>query len=134
MEHVPRVFTALQQARDSVKAVQEAYDQGPYVGVADQALKGLAALEPADADAVAVAIVDIVNAPFGKRSYRVFVDPSQDGAEETFLVGDRMRREMFQNIGLKDLLGPIRQSLKRHHGARHALLAPGSANSIGVLR
>jgi hypothetical protein len=108
MEHVPRVFTALQQARDSVKAVQEAYDQGPYVGVADQALKGLAALEPADADAdaVAVAIADIVNAPFGKRPYRVFVDPSRDGAEEAFRVGDRMRREMFQNIGLKDLLAP----------------------------
>jgi NAD(P)-dependent dehydrogenase (short-subunit alcohol dehydrogenase family) len=90
------------------KAVQAAYEEGPYAGVADQALKGLAALEPADADAgaVAVAIADIVNAPFGKRPYRVFIDPSQDGAEEVFRVGDRMRREMFQNIGLMDLLSP----------------------------
>lgn len=90
------------------KALQVEYETGPYAGVADQALKGLAALEPADADAgaVAIALADIVNMPFGKRPYRVFVDPSQDGAEEVFRIGDRMRREMFQNIGLKDLLTP----------------------------
>jgi NAD(P)-dependent dehydrogenase (short-subunit alcohol dehydrogenase family) len=90
------------------KATQAEYDNGPYAGAADQALKRLAALEPEDADAgaVAVAITDIVNAPFGKRPYRVYVDPSQDGAEEVFRVGDRVRREMFQNIGLKDLLTP----------------------------
>ncbi|MBP0583049.1 SDR family oxidoreductase [Labrys sp. LIt4] len=90
------------------KGVADAYAQGPYAGVADKALQGLAALEPADADAgaVATAIADIVNAPFGKRPYRVFIDPSQDGAEEVFRIGDRMRREMFQNIGLKDLLSP----------------------------
>lgn len=60
--------------------VAAAYESGPYAGVADQALKGLAALEPADADAgaVAVAIADLVNLPFGRRPYRVFIDPSQD--------------------------------------------------------
>ncbi|NKL55068.1 SDR family oxidoreductase [Rhizobium leguminosarum] len=90
------------------KELAATYESGPYAGVADQALKGLAALEPADADAgaVAVAIADLVNLPFGKRPYRVFIDPSQDGAEEVFRVGDRVRREMFQNIGLKDLLAP----------------------------
>lgn len=90
------------------ETVQALYDNGPYAGVADQALKGLAALEPADADAgeVAKAIADIVNAPFGKRPYRVFIDPSQDGAEEVFRVGDRVRREMFRTIGLQDLLAP----------------------------
>ncbi|HVX91544.1 MAG TPA: SDR family oxidoreductase [Candidatus Paceibacterota bacterium] len=89
-------------------AVQSAYDEGPYVGVADHALKALAALEPPEADAglVAAAIVDVVNAPAGKRPYRVFVDPSQDGAEEVFRVGDRVRREMFHNLGLADLLTP----------------------------
>ncbi|WP_427183375.1 SDR family oxidoreductase [Bordetella bronchialis] len=90
------------------RAVQQAYEQGPYAGVADQALQGLAALEPADADAAAVAeaIADIVDAPFGKRPYRVYVDPAQDGAEEVFRVGDRVRREMFHKIGLADLLAP----------------------------
>jgi NAD(P)-dependent dehydrogenase (short-subunit alcohol dehydrogenase family) len=90
------------------RTVQALYDNGPYAGVADQVLKGLAALEPADADAgeVAKAIADVVNAPFGKRPYRVFIDPSQDGAEEVFRVGDRVRREMFRTIGLQDLLAP----------------------------
>jgi NAD(P)-dependent dehydrogenase (short-subunit alcohol dehydrogenase family) len=90
------------------KAVQGEYDNGPYKGVADQALKGLASLEPADADAneVATALVAIVDAPFGKRPYRVYIDPSRDGAEEVFGVGDRVRREMFRNIGLQDLLSP----------------------------
>lgn len=110
---VPGAFTKgtnhfAHSGKPADQALADAYASGPYAGVADQALKGLAALEPADADAgaVAVAIADIVNAPFGKRPYRVFIDPSQDGAEEVFRVGDRMRREMFQAIGLKDLLAP----------------------------
>lgn len=84
------------------------YDAGPYAGVADQALKGLAALEPADADPadVARAIVEVVEAPFGKRPFRVHIDPSQDGAEIVNGVADRVRREMFRNIGLADLLSP----------------------------
>ncbi len=88
--------------------VQAAYDTGPYAGVAAKSLNGLAALEPEDSDAsaVAVAITDIVDTPFGKRPYRVYVDPAQDGAEEVFRVGDRIRREMFRNIGLADLLKP----------------------------
>lgn len=88
--------------------VHAAYDTGPYAGVAAKSLNGLAALEPEDSDAsvVAVAITDIVDTPFGKRPYRVYVDPAQDGAEEVFRVGDRIRREMFRNIGLADLLKP----------------------------
>jgi NAD(P)-dependent dehydrogenase (short-subunit alcohol dehydrogenase family) len=84
------------------------YETGPYAGVADQALKGLAGLEPADADPVEVArqIVRVVDAPFGKRPFRVHVDPSQDGAEEVNGVADRARREMYRNIGLQDLLSP----------------------------
>jgi NAD(P)-dependent dehydrogenase (short-subunit alcohol dehydrogenase family) len=88
--------------------VAAAYEQGPYAGVAAQALKGLASLEPPDADAgeVARAIAAVVNAPFGKRPFRVYIDPSQDGAEEVFRVGDRIRREMFRSLGLQDLLTP----------------------------
>ncbi|HHB3746329.1 TPA: oxidoreductase, partial [Pseudomonas aeruginosa] len=89
-------------------AVKAAYDTGPYADVAVKSLEGLAAQEPEDADAssVAVAITEIVDAPFGKRPYRVYVDPAQDGAEEVFRVGDRIRREMFRTIGLQDLLKP----------------------------
>lgn len=91
---------------DAARAAE--YEAGPYAGVADQALKGLAALEPEDADPaeVARAIVRVVDAPFGKRPFRVHVDPSQDGAEVVNAVADRVRREMFRDIGLADLLSP----------------------------
>ena len=84
------------------------YDNGPYAGVPDQALKGLAALEPADADAksVADAIVKVVDMPFGKRPFRAHIDPSEDGAEIVNGVADRVRAEMFRRIGLEDLLHP----------------------------
>ena len=74
----------------------------------ETALRGIASLEPADADAgsVAAAIVNVVDAPFGKRPFRVHVDPSQDGAEIVNGVADRVRAEMFRRIGLEDLLNP----------------------------
>jgi NAD(P)-dependent dehydrogenase (short-subunit alcohol dehydrogenase family) len=85
------------------------YNEGPYKGVPETALRGLASLEPALADAgsVAVAIVNVVDAPFGKRPFRVHVDPSQDGAEIVNGVADRVRAEMFRRIGLEDLLRPV---------------------------
>lgn len=84
----------------------DAYDNGPYAGVSEQALQGLAALEPADADVadVAQAIVEVVDTPFGRRPFRVHIDPSQDGAEIVNGVADRVRSEMFRRIGLEDLL------------------------------
>jgi hypothetical protein len=60
----------------------------------------------ADPSAVAREIVRVVKMPFGKRPFRVHVDPSQDGAEVVNAVADRMRREMYRNIGLIDLLSP----------------------------
>jgi len=56
--------------------------------------------------AVADAIVKIVDAPFGKRPFRVHIDPSQDGAEVAFAVMDRVRAEMLNRVGLPDLLKP----------------------------
>ena len=84
------------------------YEQGPYAGVSEQALKGLASLEPADADAASVAteIVRVVGLPFGKRPFRTHIDPSQDGAEVVNGVADRVRAELFWRIGLQDLLSP----------------------------
>ncbi len=91
------------------KARAAEYDNGPYAGVPDQALKGLASLEPADADAasVATAIVDVVDMPFGTRPFRTHIDPSEDGAEAVNGVADRVRAELFRRIGLEDLLRPI---------------------------
>jgi len=90
------------------KARAAEYDNGPYAGVPQQALQGLAALEPADADAgsVADAIVAVIGMPFGSRPLRTHVDPSQDGCEIVNGVADRVRSEMFRRIGLEDLLRP----------------------------
>jgi NAD(P)-dependent dehydrogenase (short-subunit alcohol dehydrogenase family) len=84
------------------------YAKGPTADLAAVARKGLAALEPPDADpaGVAQAIVRAVDAPFGKRPYRVHVDPSQDGAEIVHGVGDRVRAELLRRIGLADTLKP----------------------------
>jgi NAD(P)-dependent dehydrogenase (short-subunit alcohol dehydrogenase family) len=91
---------------DTVRVAE--YESGPYAGIAYKALKGLASLEPADADPAEVArqIVRVVDMPFGKRPFRVHVDPSQDGAEIVNGVADRMRREMYRNIDLEKLLHP----------------------------
>jgi len=59
------------------------YENGPYKDFADDVMKGFASIVPPEADVTAVgeAIVKIVDAPFGKRPFRVHVDPTQDGAE-----------------------------------------------------
>jgi NAD(P)-dependent dehydrogenase (short-subunit alcohol dehydrogenase family) len=95
---------------DKTRAAE--YNEGPYAGLAEQTLKGLAALEPPDADAstVAEAITTVVNKPFGKRPFRVHVDPSQDGAEIVNGVADRVRAELLRRIGLEDLLTPSQRS------------------------
>lgn len=84
------------------------YDAGPYAGFADQVRKGFSAIVPADADvsAVADAIVKVVDTPFGKRPFRVHIDPTQDGAEVVNAVLDRVRAEMLRRVGLEDLLTP----------------------------
>jgi hypothetical protein len=71
-------------------------------------LKGFASIVPPDADvsAVAEAIVKVVEAPFGKRPFRVHADPTQDGAEVVNAVSDRVRAELLRRIGLADLLAP----------------------------
>jgi len=91
---------------DTARAAE--YSQGPTASIPEVALKGLASLEPADADpaAVARAIVDVVNLPHGKRPFRLHVDPSQDGAEVVNGMADRVRSELLRRIGLGDLLVP----------------------------
>lgn len=91
---------------DAARAAE--YTNGPYAGVSEKALKGLASLEPPDADAgaVAEAIVRVVETPFGKRPFRVHIDPAQDGAEIVNGVADRVRAELLRRIGLEDLLTP----------------------------
>jgi NAD(P)-dependent dehydrogenase (short-subunit alcohol dehydrogenase family) len=90
------------------KARVAEYEAGPYAGFADQVLKGFASIVPTDADVSAVgdAIVKVVDTPFGKRPFRVHIDPTQDGAEVVNMVSDRVRAELLRRIGLGDVLIP----------------------------
>jgi len=90
------------------KARVSEYEAGPYAGFGDEIQKAFAAIVPPEADAssVADAIVRIVDTPFGKRPFRVHVDPSQDGADVAFAVIDRIRNEMLYRVGFSDLLKP----------------------------
>jgi NAD(P)-dependent dehydrogenase (short-subunit alcohol dehydrogenase family) len=91
---------------DTARAAE--YDAGPYKGFGEQVLKAFAAIVPPDADAgaVAEAVVKVVATPFGKRPFRVHIDPTQDGADVSFGVMDRVRAEMLHRVGLGDLLKP----------------------------
>src|SRR5258706_9408030 len=84
------------------------YQAGPYKDFGEQIHKAFAAIVPPDADApeAAGAIVKGVDKPFGKRPFRVHVDPTQDGAEVVNAVSDRVRAELLRRIGLGDLLTP----------------------------
>jgi NAD(P)-dependent dehydrogenase (short-subunit alcohol dehydrogenase family) len=90
------------------KARVAEYEAGPYKGFADAVLKGFSSIVPPDAnvEGVADAIVKVVDAPFGKRPFRVHYDPTQDGAEVVNMVLDRVRAELLRRIGLTDVLTP----------------------------
>jgi NAD(P)-dependent dehydrogenase (short-subunit alcohol dehydrogenase family) len=99
-------FAHAGQPADEARVAE--YEAGPYAGFGEQVQKAFAAIVPPDADpsAVADAIVDVVNTPFGKRPFRVHIDPAQDGADVGFKVLDRLRSEMLHRVGLADLLQP----------------------------
>jgi NAD(P)-dependent dehydrogenase (short-subunit alcohol dehydrogenase family) len=83
-------------------------ENGPYKGFGARVQTAFANIVPDDADVqgVADAIVEIVDTPFGKRPFRLTYDPTQDGAEVSFAVIDRIRAEMLDRVGLSDLLYP----------------------------
>jgi NAD(P)-dependent dehydrogenase (short-subunit alcohol dehydrogenase family) len=110
---VPGAFTSgtnhfARTGRPADEARAAEYEAGPYAGFGEQIQQAFNAIVPPDADAglVAEAIVGVVNAPFGKRRFRVFVDPTEDGAEVGFTVVDRVRAEMLHRVGMSDLLKP----------------------------
>jgi len=84
------------------------YEAGPYKGYGKKIQEAFAAIVPDDAEvgAVAEAIVKVIDAPFGKRPFRVHIDPTHDGAEVSFAVIDRVRTEMLHRVRLDELLTP----------------------------
>ncbi|NUQ28910.1 MAG: SDR family oxidoreductase [Acidobacteriaceae bacterium] len=112
---VPGAFTGgtnhfAHSGRPADQARAAEYEAGPDKNFGEEVMKGFAAIVPEDADVAAVgeAVVKIVDAPFGKRSFRVHVDPTQDGAEVVNGVLDRVRAEMLHRVGLADLLAPAK--------------------------
>ena len=111
---VPGAFTGgtnhfAHSGRPADQARVAEYEAGPYASFGKQVQEAFAKIVPPDADASAVAdaIVRVVDTPFGKRPFRVHIDPSQDGAEVAFAVIDRVRAEMLHRVGLSDLLTPV---------------------------
>jgi NAD(P)-dependent dehydrogenase (short-subunit alcohol dehydrogenase family) len=80
--------------------------EAEYAGLMDEVGRKLAEMAPDDADPTEVArqIVKVVDMPKGSRPFRVYIDPADDGAEDVFRVGDRVRQWFYQRIGLSDLL------------------------------
>jgi NAD(P)-dependent dehydrogenase (short-subunit alcohol dehydrogenase family) len=93
--------------RPSDQAIVDEYEV-KYPNLVAQVATRLGELAPADASVSAVsdAIVDVVDAPDGKRPFRVHIDPANDGAEEVAAVADRIRIEFLTRIGLEDVLHP----------------------------
>jgi NAD(P)-dependent dehydrogenase (short-subunit alcohol dehydrogenase family) len=79
-----------------------------YAGLIDQVGQRLAELAPSTADPTEVArqIVRVVDLPKGSRPFRVHIDPADDGSERVNELGDRIREEFYERIGLSDLLTP----------------------------
>ena len=84
------------------------YEAGPTATLAKEIMDGLSRTAAPDADVsqVAKAVVNVVDMPFGRRPFRVHIDPANDGAEIVNGVADRLRSELLRNMGLVDLLKP----------------------------
>jgi NAD(P)-dependent dehydrogenase (short-subunit alcohol dehydrogenase family) len=82
------------------------YSSGPTAKLGEEIMQGFARTAVPDADEVANAIVKVVDMPFGKRPFRVHVDPANDRAEVVNGVADRVRAELRRNRGLGDIRRP----------------------------
>lgn len=99
-------FVNAGQPGDAARAA--AYATGYPEGFADRMRDALAATVPEDANPaeVAAAVTRLVDAPHGKRPFRVHIDPANDGAAVAFAVIDRVREQFLHRIGFPELLGP----------------------------
>ena len=79
-----------------------------YGGAMEALLARQAEPAPADADhgEVARRVAALVDLTKGQRPFRVYIDPAQDGAEEVFRIGDRIRRDFYRAVGDEELLRP----------------------------
>jgi len=112
---VPGAFTSgtnhfANAGKPSDNARLSEYASGATAKLGEEIMQGFArtAVPDSDVTEVANAIVKVVDTPFGKRPFRVHVDPANDGAEVVNGVADRVRSELLRNMGLGDLLHPAK--------------------------
>ena len=96
---------------DKTRAAE--YEAGLPHGFSERMLKALAETVPEDADpeAVAEAVVSVINSPFGKRPFRLVIDPANDGAVVSYAVIDRVREQFLHRIGFADLMHPHKNTV-----------------------
>ena len=87
------------------------YASGPTKDLGEQAKKGDENVQTDDMDPADIgrAVVKLVATPYGKRPFRVTVDPTDGGADEINKIGDRVRAAYLERAGMGDVLGPTRQ-------------------------
>ena len=90
------------------KAREAEYADGPTRDLGEQAKKGDASVQTGDMDPADVgrAVVQLVATAYGKRPFRVTVDPTDGGAEEINRIGDRVRAAYLERAGMGDILHP----------------------------
>jgi NAD(P)-dependent dehydrogenase (short-subunit alcohol dehydrogenase family) len=84
------------------------YDNGPTRELGEQAKKGDENVQTGNMDPaeVARAAVRIVGTEYGKRPFRVTVDPTDGGADEINKIRDRVRAAYLVNASMGDILHP----------------------------
>lgn len=98
--------------RPEDKAREAEYANGPTRDLGEQARKGDESIQtdhmdPAD---IGRAVVDLVAMPYGKRPFRVTVDPTDGGADEMNKIGDRIHAAYLIRAGMADVLHPTKAS------------------------
>lgn len=108
---VPGIFTKGTHhfgnaGRPADTTVDKEYTEGPYKGWEQITLEGSDKMGSPDADPadVARAVVNVVNAPFGHRPFRVHIEPDDGGATAVNAVADVMRERYLRRLGCEQLL------------------------------
>ena len=93
------------------KAREAEYAQGPTRELGEQAKRGDESIQTDDMDPAEVgrAVVKLVAMPYGKRPFRVTVDPTDGGAEEINKIGDRVRAAYLERARMGDILHPTKR-------------------------
>ena len=99
-------FPTADHPGDEARAAE--YADSLYKDIPEFVHKGNDVMAPAGSDVadVARAIAEVVDTPFGKRPFRITIDPADAGAEVINMMGDRVRIELLRRIGMDDLLKP----------------------------